>query len=114
MPMKNPDTDMFTHLIRAKETIGRLEKLLQVLAVTEEEYKTVRKQIDCLWRVYFVADAACTGGKLMSHTGMAATQATYDMAYTAWKAMQEEKKDGDNSTLVCDNSNEIPELSETS
>lgn len=111
MTKKNHDTDMFTHLIRAKETISRLEKLLQVLAVTGEEYNTVKTQIDCLWRIYFVADAVCTGGKLMSTNGMDATQASYDLAYEAWKLKQKENSNDKDREMVCDNSDEIPELS---
>mgnify|MGYP003648191744 CR=1 FL=1 len=111
MTKKNHDTDMFTHLIRAKETISRLEKLLQVLAVTGEEYNTVKTQIDCLWRIYFVADAVCTGGKLMSTNGMDATQASYDLAYEAWKLKQKENSNDKDREMVCDNSDEISELS---
>ena len=99
---------MAVHLVRAKETISRLEDLLKTLACTGEECQTVKKQIDCLWRMFFITDAVCTGGKLMGATGMEATQAAYDLTYEAWKA-NNDKQEG--TEMVCDNNHEIPELS---
>ena len=112
MTRKNQNTIMAIHLTRAKETISRLEELLKALADTGEEFLTVKKQIDCLWRMYFIADATCTGGKLMSMTGMEATQAAYDMAYSAWKLEQKEKDNDTDPKMVCDNGDQIPELLE--
>ena len=47
----------------------------------------------------------------MSANGMDATQASYDLAYEAWKLKQKENSNDKDREMVCDNSDEISELS---
>mgnify|MGYP005814420063 CR=1 FL=1 len=78
---------MGEHLERAKEVITRVQHLTRSLAIVGEPNDPA-EMVECLWRVYFLAEAIVEGGGLKEHTGLAAAQATYEIAYTAHLASQ--------------------------